>query len=127
MPPPPVPRGSRHEDGVLSLEFALALPLLVLAVVAALQGLGLGRDVLVAQDAARAGARAAATASGTAPVAAAVAEAVGGRDVAWHVAPESRGEGDLATVVVTLSSRVGPVTLDVRADASARVEPGVAP
>lgn len=117
----------RQDEGVLSLEFGLALPLLLLAVVAALQSLAFGRDVLLAHDAARAGARAAATSTGSAAVEAAVEESVGDRPAQVSVTPHERATGQLVTVTVQLSTRLGPSTLDVSATAASRVEPGVDP
>lgn len=118
---------TRSEEGVLSLEFALSLPLLLLAVLAALQSVVLARDVLVAHEAARAGARAAATSTGTAAVAAAVEEALGAREVGLDVRPEARRPGDVARVTVRIGTRIGPHRFPVVATAAARVEAGVAP
>ncbi|MDX1620300.1 MAG: TadE/TadG family type IV pilus assembly protein [Nitriliruptorales bacterium] len=113
------------QDGVLSLEFALALPMLLLAVLAALQGLALGRDVLIVHEAARAGARAAATSTGSGAVDAAISEALDGRDADRTISPPERKTGDLVVVTVVLTSRIGPQELEVSATSAARVEPGV--
>lgn len=117
----------RDEAGILSLEFGLSLPLLLLAVLAALQAVVLARDVLIAHEAARVGARAAATSSGTAAVAVAVEEAIGTRPVGIEVRPESRRTGDVARVTVRVTSRIGPHRFPVTATAANRVEPGVVP
>lgn len=113
-----------RQDGIVSLELALALPLLALAVLAALQSLALARDVLLAHEAARAGARAAATTVTTGPVLAAAEAAADGRPVRVTVSPGRRRPGDLARVDVRIEHRIGPHVVPVRAGAAARVEPG---
>lgn len=113
-----------RQDGIVSLEMALALPLLALAVLAALQSLALVRDVLLAHEAARAGARAAATTLTTAPVRAAAGSAADGRPVRVTVSPARRRPGDLARVDVAIDHRIGSQVLRIRAGAAARVEPG---
>ncbi|MDX1658270.1 MAG: TadE family type IV pilus minor pilin [Nitriliruptorales bacterium] len=116
---------NRRDEGVLSLEFALALPLLLLAVLTALQGLVLGRDVLLAHEAARAGARAAATSTSNAAVDRAVTAAIGDRAAGVTIQPAGRSAGDTVTVEVVLDTHLGPKRFEVRATAATRVEPGV--
>lgn len=113
------------EHGAVSLEAALVLPVLFLAVLVALQGLVAARAVLVAHEAARAGARAAATSTGTTAAASAAHEAGDGLDLRVGVVPSARGPGDLVTVTVTVTDQVGPAPLQVSATSVARVEPGV--
>ena len=101
------------------------LPVMALLVVGLLEVAGLVRDVLLAHEAARAGARVAATTTGSAPVATAAREAAPELDLVASVVPHVRRDGDLATVTVTTSRKIGPVTHRVRARAVARVEPAV--
>lgn len=113
------------EHGVISLEYALVLPVLFLAVLVALHGLVAARAVLVAHEAARAGVRAAATSSGTAAAMKAARQAAEGRELRLDVSPVARTAGDLVTVTATITDRVGPTPVRVSARAVARVEPGV--
>lgn len=115
------------EHGVVSLEWVLALPLLVLAVVGLLEVAGVLRDVLLVHDAARAGARAAATSTGSASVEAAVGDGLDAVEPTVTVSPTDRTAGDLVEVRVSLDREVGPVTHTISARAVARVEPVVAP
>ena len=118
---------SRAQDGVVSLEWVLALPLLAIAVMGLLEVVGVARDALVVHEAARAGARAAATSTGTSPVQEAVAASLPERDPAITVAPVQRTAGDVVEVSVSIERRVGPVVHPVSARAVARVEPAVGP
>jgi hypothetical protein len=116
----------RSQDGALSLEAVMVLPILALLVVVLLQVAALVTDVLVLHDAARSGARMAATTSGTGPVVAAVKEAAPELvDVAVQVTPTVRGDGDLVKVEVGVTRSIGPVRHRLRAVAHARVEPAV--
>ena len=114
-----------REDGVLSLELALAVPVLFLLLLVVFHALVLCRDVLIAHDAARAGARVAATTVDHGDVVAAVAAAADGHDVQVSVVPRSRHEGELVRVEVTMRSTAGLRARTVRATAVAYVEPGV--
>lgn len=120
------PRG-RGQRGVVSLEWVLALPLLVLAVAGILEVAGVVRDALLVHDAARAGVRAAATSSGTTAVESAVVRSLPGRAHEVVVTPRRRSDGDQVEVEVVLERTLGPVTHRLRASAIARVEPAVAP
>lgn len=110
---------------MLSLEAVYLLPVLALLIMGLVETAAVLRDVLVAHEAARAGARTAATTSGLAPVDTAAREAAPELALQVAVEPVVRGDGDLATVVVTVDRRIGPVTHTIRARAIARVEPTV--
>lgn len=125
---PGSPSSARHrgaEDGSLSLEAVMVLPVLALLVLGMLEVAGVVRDVMVVHEAARAGARAAATSTGDAAVSAAARSASPEIDVAVLVDPLRRSDGDVVTVTVTTDRRIGPVTHRIRARAVARVEPAV--
>lgn len=98
----PQRRGAR--GGSLSLEAAMALPLVALCALALLQLVGVVRDALLAEDLARIGARVAATDPSDAAVVDAVAAAAGD-DVTTEVdvSPSARHRGD--TVIVTVHLR----------------------
>jgi Flp pilus assembly protein TadG len=111
-------------DGSLSLEFALALPLVALCLLALLEGVGLLRDALLVQDAARLGARVAATTGDDGAVVAAVRDLLGAdRDVTVAVTPTPRRTGDTITVSVVLTARFGPARPAVHGRAVTRGEP----
>lgn len=114
------------QDGVLSLEAVWILPLLVLLGSGLLLVVGVGRDVLVAHEAARAGARAAATSTGADAVHVAVRRAGPELEFDVRVEPLDRRDGDVVTVTVTTERQVGPLTHVIGAEAVARVEPVVA-
>jgi Flp pilus assembly protein TadG len=116
-----------REEGMLSLEVVLVLPVVALLVLGLIQVAALGRDLLVLHEAARVGARVAATTSGTtAPERAARAAAPELRGLVVEVTPALRSDGDLVVVVVLAEHRIGPVSRTLRAQALARVEPVVA-
>jgi hypothetical protein len=117
---------TRHgQQGVVSLEWVLVLPLLVLAVAGILEVAGVVRDTLLVHEAARAGVRAAATSTGSAAVEEAVGHSLPGAGHEVAVAPHERADGDLVEVTVVLERRLGPVTHRLSAAATARVEPAV--
>lgn len=101
------------------------MPVLLLAVLVALHAVGLGRDALLAQTAAREGARAAATTRSLHAVRTAVDEVLGGRASTLTVRPPRWQAGQLVEVTVTIRTRlpVGPRYLT--ATAAARAEPVV--
>ena len=106
-------RPSRGADraGSLSLEIAMALPLLALGAFAVLQLVGVGRDLLLVQELAGLGARVATTTVDDASVAAAVHTAAGdGHVVEVVITPSPRHRGDLVTVTVVLQTAFGPFT-----------------
>jgi hypothetical protein len=114
------------QDGALTLEFVLVLPVLALLVAGLLGAVGIVRDVLILHEAARVGARAAATSTGTDAVVRAAREAAPELpDLRVTVSPTSRRDGDLARVGVEVDRRLGPVTHRLRAASVARVEPAV--
>jgi Flp pilus assembly protein TadG len=114
----------RHgEGGVVTVEVAALLPVLLLAVALCLSVTGVVRDHLVVQSAAGAGARAAATSTDPG----AVRRAAAGRPVDVALAPARWRPGDLVRVTVRTSSRVAGVTVEVTGRAAARVEPGARP
>jgi hypothetical protein len=119
---PPEPGGATGPDGSLSLEMALALPVLAVCLVALLQGVGLLRDVLVVQASARHGARTAATTTDDGAVVAAVTDAAGSV-ASVTVSPSGRGPGDTVTVEVVMTTRFGPLRPRVTGKAAARGEP----
>ena len=111
---------------MLSLEVVLMLPVVALLVLGLLQVAGLGRDLLLLHEAARVGARVAATTSGSAaPERAARAAAPELTGLVVGVVPAVRADGDLVVVTVQVERRLGPVSRTLRAEALARVEPGV--
>jgi hypothetical protein len=117
---------ARAEEGSLSLESVLVLPVVALLVAGLLGAVGIVRDVLVLQEAARAGARAAATTTGHDPVIRAAREAAPELpDLRVVVTPSTRRDGDLARVQVEVERRLGPVSHRLRASTVARVEPAV--
>ena len=114
------------EAGMLSLEVVLMLPVVAVLVLGLLQVAALGRDLLVLHEAARVGARVAATTTGSsAPERAARAAAPELTGLVVEVIPAVRADGDLVVVSVRADRRLGPVTRTLRAEALARVEPGV--
>jgi Flp pilus assembly protein TadG len=119
------PRRTAREDGVLSLEAVMILPVLALLVVGLLEVAGLVRDVLLVHEAARMGVRVAATTTGSEPVRRAARDAAPELDLQVSVDPLARRDGDLVTVRVTTARRIGPVQHRVQARALARVEPVV--
>ncbi len=121
------PDAGAPDAGVVTLEAALGLGLVLLLVLLLVQTLAFGRDVLLVHDAARAGARAAAAVAGDAAAVRAAREAAEGLPIVVTVGPAARRAGDLAVVEVGVTSVVGPLRPHVRARAVARVEPGVGP
>jgi hypothetical protein len=122
----PDAHGRTREEGILSLEVVLVLPVVALLVIGLIQVAALGRDLLVLHEAARVGARVAATTTGTtAPERAARAAAPELRGLVVEVTPAVRSDGDLVIVAVLAEHRLGPVTRTLRAEALARVEPVV--
>ncbi len=111
----------RSQRGSLTLEFALAVPVLALLVLATLQVTVLGRDALLVHEAARAGARVAATTLSDAEVHRAVATVLGGRASQVEVTPRRR-PGDLVTVTVTMAGGSGPFARPVTGRVVAQLE-----
>jgi hypothetical protein len=121
-PPSPTP----SEDGSLSLEAVLILPVLALLVVGLLQVAAIVTDVLLVHEAARVGGRTAATTSGADPVVeAARAAAPELEGLSVRVQPVVRRDGDLARVEVSVVRRLGPASHTLRATSVVRVEPAV--
>lgn len=130
VPPPPrrvtpTRRGvGRAADGSLSLEFALALPLVAFVAFALLQIVGVARDALLAQDLARLGARIAATSSSDHAVHTAVANGAGpGVTTEVTVTPPVRHRGDTIVVEVTVRRPRRPLDLPVTGRAATHGEP----
>lgn len=97
---------ARHgpcQRGSLSLEAALAVPLVAVVAMGLLQVLGVARDALLAQDLARLGVRVAATTTSDAAVREAIVDAAGA-EVTTHVriAPPVRRRGTAVVVEVEL-------------------------
>lgn len=113
-----------NERGSVSLEAALALPVVVLAAFALLQLVGLLTDAMSVREAAAAAARVAATTTANEPVESAVRVAVGAdRDVTVAVTPPRRRSGTLIRVEVRMASRLGPLQPTVTATSASRGEP----
>jgi hypothetical protein len=115
----------RSDDGMLSLEAVMLLPVLALLMLSLFEVAAVLRDVLVLHEAARSGARVAATSSGAAPVVHAARAAAPELELAVEVRPQVRRAGDQVTVVVHAQRTVGPINHRLRAQAVARVEPAV--
>jgi hypothetical protein len=118
-------RRSTDEDGFLSLEWVLTVPVMLLLAALVVAAGYLVRDVLLLQEAARVGARTASTTAGQQAVRAAVHDAAPelGGGLAVAVAPLSRRPGDHVEVVVTTTRRYGPLSHRLVARSTARVEP----
>lgn len=128
---PRMPRGTRarpavgrREAGSLSLEAAMALPLVALLAFAFLQLVGVSRDALLAQDLARVGARVAATSTSDRDVEQAI-RAAAGRDLETEirVTPATRRHGSTITVEVVVRRPARPFPYAVRGRAVAHGEP----
>jgi hypothetical protein len=125
-PGPTTTRAPAEQDGSLTLELVLLLPVLALLVTGLLGSVSIARDVLILHEAARVGARAAATSTGTDAVVRAAREAAPELpDLRVTVSPANRRDGDLARVRVEVDRRLGPVTHRLRAASVAWVEPAV--
>ena len=134
LPPasPPWPRFAarrpldRSQNGMLSLELLMVLPLVAILTALVVVAAAVGRDLLVLHEGARAAARAAATTTDNAEVqriaAAAMPEITGATVTVW---PEFRRDGDLVRVIVEVQRTYGPITQSLTARAAGRVEPGV--
>ncbi|GAA1686724.1 hypothetical protein GCM10009792_03220 [Microcella alkalica] len=104
------PRGARGDRGAVTAEIAIAIPAVVLVLVASLNGLGAGVALLRAQDAAADAARALARdASTTSAAGRAVAALPGG-------ALRSDRSGDVVCATVTVRPRILsiPIALEAR-------------
>ena len=112
------------ERGSVSLEAALALPLVVLAALGLLQLVGLLTDAMAVREAAATAARVAATTTANGPVESAVRAAVGAdRDVTVAITPPRRRAGTLIRVEVRMGSQLGPMRPTVTATSASRGEP----
>lgn len=120
---PSAPGGSR---GSLTLEVAAILPLVAIVLSGLLQSAVVLRDLLVVQEAARAGVRAAVTAPHRGAVTTAVGDVAGSLEPEVRLSPAAPGPGDLVTVRVTVVSRIGPLRPRMVAEAVGLVEPGAA-
>jgi hypothetical protein len=120
------PRRIAGEDGFLSLEWVMTLPVVAILAALVLAAGFLVRDVLVLQEAARVGARVASTTAGDQAVSLAVQDAApelaDGR-LTVRVAPPLRRSGDQVEVEVVAHRRYGPLSQRLRARSVARVEP----
>lgn len=105
----------------------MVLPLVALVLSGVLQVVVVARDVLVTQEAARAGARAVAATGRTAAAVAAARQAAGRRDVQVVVRPTVPRPGEVVTVRVTAVGRLGPLRPVITGEAVAVQEPGVLP
>jgi hypothetical protein len=116
-----------RSDGSATVELAAAIPLLVAITLAMVGVLGVARDQVLAQGAAREGARQAAVGADRAGAAAAARAALPpGRAARVVVAPAASGR---VGVSVALPARLpfGVPLVTVRASAVAAVEPGPPP
>jgi hypothetical protein len=120
------PRQRSTEDGFLSLEWVLTIPVMaVLASLVVAAGF-LVRDVLVLQEAARVGARVASTTAGDQAATWAVRDAapeLADGSITVRISPALRRGGDQVQVEVTAERRYGPLSHRLRARSTARVEP----
>ena len=117
------PASSAGERGVLSLEFALLLPVVAMVLMAIVLAAVHGVDQLAVQEAARQAARVAATTrAGEAPTAAA-SESAFPRIVSVVVKPASRRPGDRVLVAVRHTRDVGWLHWTVTGVAHAVAEP----
>lgn len=120
----PLRRGARGQTGSLSLEAAMAIPVVALSALALLQLVGVARDALLAQDLARVGARVAAVDPSDAAVVDAVRAAAGGDvDLAVDVTPSARHHADTITVTVRLRREGRWFDVDLTGTAASHGEP----
>lgn len=112
-----------REDGALSLELALTVPVVFVLLVLVGHGAVLARDALLVQGAAREAARVAASTGDEAAARGAAREAVDGREVVVVIDGTGRA-GGLVRVSVSMRSAAGRGATRVRASAAAAVEPG---
>lgn len=119
--------GRGREGGSVTLETAVALPLVAVVLLGVLQLAGVLRDQLLVQEAARVGLRVATTTVTVPPVVDAVTGSVGTRTVTTRVTPRQRRPGDTVEVVVRLQGTVGPLRYTTTGRAGGRVEPGAGP
>ncbi|MBS3941739.1 MAG: hypothetical protein KG028_12345 [Actinobacteria bacterium] len=114
----------RSQGGSLSLEAVFVLPVIALLALGLLNTVTVLRDVLLLHEAARVGARVAATSTDRSVVAnAARAAAPELAGIELTVTPPSWEPGDVVTVRVSATRRVGSTSLALRATAHARAEP----
>ena len=114
-----------RDVGSVTFEAVLVLPVVMLAVFAVLQVVGVVRDALLVHEAARTGVRAAATSTGTGEVEIAVNSVLADREHVVEVTPVNRVPGQLVTVRVRTATRLGPIDHWVEATLVAEVEPVV--
>ena len=112
---------------MVTLEAAMGTAVVLLLVLLLFHVLAFGRDLLLVQEAARAGARVAATTTSDDAVVRLARDAADGMPVHVSISPPDRRAGDVVTVEVRWTSTVGPFSPTVRAHAVARVEPAVGP
>lgn len=119
-------RPASPENGFLSLEYVLVLPVLAVLLGIVLAAGAIVRDVLVLQEAARVGARVASTTTGDLATRSAVHEAspeLADGPLTVRISPAVRRGGDQVQVEVTAQRRYGPFDRQLRARSTARVEP----
>lgn len=114
----------RGDGGSATLETVLVLPVVALVLLAVLQLVGVVRDELVAQEAARAGLRVAVTTRTLGPAVAAAREVAPDRQLTVRVLPQERRPGDLVRIEVRVAGRLGPLRTTAVGRAAGRVEPG---
>lgn len=111
------------QDGVVSLEFVLLLPLLALLLGVVLQVVGVVRDVLVVQDLARQAVRVAAVSADDGRAHAVVTDRL--VEATVDVTPVRRRTGSTVHVVVRYVTDVAGQPVPIVGRATAMVEPGV--
>lgn len=119
-------RAGRSREGFLTLEFAMTLPILAMVLALLLAAGSVVRDVLVLQEAARVGARVASTTGGDQAARWAAQDAapeLAGSALTVRVSPAIRRPGDQVQVEITVARSYGPLTRELRARSTARVEP----
>lgn len=131
-PAPSTPHDNKAEDGVITAEFAVALPAVTVVLALCLGAASTGVEQLKVEESARTAARAAARGDSEAQIRSAVSRIDPAQSVQISVSPDSAvdaGEGRARQVHVRVS-RPAPGVIGsatgwvLRADAHARVEAG---
>lgn len=115
----------KHEQGLVTLELALVMPLVAFLAWVALGVAGAMIDGLLLQEAARVGVRVAVTDADDAAVERAARAVIGdvGSDVRVDVVPTIRTPGSMVVVELSATRRHGPLPVELSARAAGVVEP----
>lgn len=114
-----------RQDGVVTLEFALLIPVVGVLLLAVLLAGVHAVDQIAVQDAARAGARSAVTTRQVEPPRRAAQGAVGDREVQVVILPAGRRPGTQVNVTVLYRRQLPWISWSVTGRAVGIVEPGV--